>query len=388
MVSVLRVREIESIVQEFAMRASKQGILTVDELGLLSGKTSQPGMEDWPAGGLERVAACPVCESAGRELLYRDLEDRVFFSAPGQWTLYRCRDCGSAYLDPRPNVETIGLAYRNYLTHLSTRSLLNASGLLARARRALGNGYRNYRFGTKDQPASVLGIVFALMFPNLRAIANSAMRNLPRPPRTGGRLLDVGCGNGEFLYRASSLGWDAVGVDIDEASVRTCRDLGLNVRVGSIDVLDHAKEQFDGITLSHVIEHMHAPLEALRSCYCLLKPGGWIWLDTPNLDSSGHTIYKQAWRGLEPPRHLVLFTRDSLCRSLAAMGFSSIEDQLYRPLCQPLFAASQAIASNLNPWNTRRLSGESRKRAIQAERIARTDASSREFATLKAWKTA
>lgn len=371
-----------------AVTGSRPETTPVDESGLLAGEISVPDLEEWPAKGLERVAACPLCGCAERDVLYQDLEDRVFFCAPGKWTLHRCRDCGSAYLDPRPTAETIGLAYRNYLTHLTSGTILAASGLLARVRRALANGYRNHRYGTKDRPASVLGVVVAYMFPQLRLVADSAMRNLSWPPATGGRLLDVGCGNGEFLCRASSLGWEVVGIDIDEAAVATCHGLGLDVHVGGIDMFDPVKEQFDGITLSHVIEHVHDPLRVLQSCHRLLRPGGWVWVETPNLDSCGHRTYHRDWRGLEPPRHLVLFTRDSLYRSLLDAGFFSIEDQPYRRLCKHLFAASDAIAANRNPWNKVRLSRTSGRLAAQAERVAGRTPSAREFVTLRAWKPA
>src|SRR5260370_5279538 len=207
---------------------SRPDIWPVDESGLLSGKVLEAGAKEWPTGGLESVPDCPVCGSREREVLYADLQDRVFFCAPGRWTLWRCLDCSSAYLDPRPTAETIGLAYRNYLTHLTSYSVLKASGLRAWIRRALGNGYRNHRFGTKDRPAAALGVVVALLFPSLRAIANSAMRNLPPLPATGGRLLDVGCGNGEFLYRANSAGWETVGIDFYAAAVATSPTLGLD----------------------------------------------------------------------------------------------------------------------------------------------------------------
>ena len=50
-------------------------------------------------------------------------------------------------------------------------------------------------------------------------------------------------------------------------------------------MIDPAAEQFDAITLSHVIEHVHDPVEVIRACFNLLKSGGYIWLDTPNIAS-------------------------------------------------------------------------------------------------------
>jgi hypothetical protein len=73
--------------------------------------------QEWPANGLEVVDRCPVCGEGEREILHQGLRDQVFYCAPGEWTLYCCRGCCSAYLDPRPTAETIYLAYRKYYTH-------------------------------------------------------------------------------------------------------------------------------------------------------------------------------------------------------------------------------------------------------------------------------
>ena len=105
--------------------------------------------EKWPAHGLEYVNCCPVCCSTERKLLYEGLTDRVFFCAPGEWTLYRCQQCGSAYLDPRPTLDTIGLAYSKYFTHnCDDRGNIQNLSWFRRIRRILANGYLNYRFGT------------------------------------------------------------------------------------------------------------------------------------------------------------------------------------------------------------------------------------------------
>ena len=72
---------------------------------------------------------------------------------------------------------------------------------------------------------------------------------------TSKRLLDLGCGNGDYLFIARSAGWDVVGVDADSKAVSVASEKGIDVRLGNIEILDPSKEQFDVITLSHVIEH-------------------------------------------------------------------------------------------------------------------------------------
>jgi 2-polyprenyl-3-methyl-5-hydroxy-6-metoxy-1,4-benzoquinol methylase len=340
----------------------------------------------WPAEGLERVDRCPACGSAGRTLLHEGLRDRVFFCAPGEWTLYRCQHCGSAYLDPRPTPDTIGLAYRAYFTHTwDRREPMGRLGWFRRSQRVLANGYRNWRFGTAERPASRVGILAAMLLPSQRAAIEAEGRNLPRPA-PGARLLDIGCGNGSFLEVARSAGWQVVGIDPDPKAVDVARSRGLDVRQGGVEVLDAEREHFDGITLSHVIEHVHEPLALLRACYRLLKTGSWIWLETPNLNAQGYRRYGVNWRDLDAPRHLTVFNSVSIRQVLAGAGFENIKDQPYRPLCAPIFLASEAIAQGEDPWRAGILSPKGRNEARNAERRARHEPSVREFITVKAWK--
>ncbi len=343
-------------------------------------------IRQWPVNGLEHVSNCPVCSSDRRELLHQGLKDRVFFCAPGEWTMYRCKECGSAYLDPRPNPETIGLAYSNYFTHnFNSREDLSNLSLGYRIRRILANGYLNHRFGTNYYPDSSLGILAAILFPKKRAVLDRTGRNLPE--NTRGKLLDIGCGDGSFLELAKRSGWEVVGVDPDQEAVKVGLKGGLDVRHGDVSILDPSKEQFDGITMSHVIEHVHDPRSILHSCYQLLKHGGWLWIETPNLGAQGHTRYGANYLHLDPPRHLVLFIRNSLQYILEKAGFQRIEDQPYRPLCRDAFAASEAIAAEQDPKESRKLSLGSSLAVYVAELKAKKDVSVREFITVKAWKT-
>jgi len=342
---------------------------------------------DWPTEGLERVESCPICGSARRSNLYTGLQDKAFRCAPGRWDLYQCQRCESTYLDPRPTVSSIGLAYSNYFTHAK---ILNTDDLnlswAHNIRRRLANGYRNYRFGTNLRPASRLGIVAAMLLPKQRRLIDFEGRYLPAP-KLGMRLLDVGCGNAVFLSLARSLGWDVVGVEPDPKAVEAARSRGIDVRHGGVDILDPEKESFDGITLSHVIEHVHDPVAVLQSCYALLKPGGWIWLETPNIKAQGHEKYGSNWRGLEPPRHLVLFTRASLKLAMEQVGFQEIEDQPYRPLCQIMFTTSDAIANHNNPSTVTDISKDGWREVRAMERKAKFSPELREFITFKASKS-
>jgi 2-polyprenyl-3-methyl-5-hydroxy-6-metoxy-1,4-benzoquinol methylase len=255
---------------------------------------------------------------------------------------------------------------------------------MARLRRRLANGYRNRKFGTRDYPDSALGALVLPLVPTQRAIVDAGMRHLPPLPE-GGRLLDLGCGNGSFLLRARSAGWQTLGVDLDSKAINAAEKLGLDARLGGVETLDPDTEQFDVITMSHVIEHVHDPVEVLTACAALLRRGGLLWLETPNICSAGHSEFGRHWRGLEPPRHLVIFSPEAMTQALEAAGFSDIRVQPYRRLCRETFAASAAIAAGIDPYSGTRPAVPAGLVA-KAERLARADQKRREFITLQARK--
>jgi SAM-dependent methyltransferase len=300
----------------------------------------------WPHDALETVDRCPVCGGGRRAVLYQDLEDRVSFCAPGRWTLYRCGRCDSGYLDPRPTCETIGRAYAGYHTHGAPPEPAGADGMIGRLRRMVRNGYLNARYHVDLKPAPRLGGPVLALLPWLRQ--DRAVRHLPLPER-GSRLLDVGCGNGAFVRHALALGWDAEGLDPDPDAVAAGGGPGARVTTGSLPQTRYPDGAFAAVTLDHTIEHLHAPIDALREVFRLLRPGGSIWIATPNLDSIGHKLFARNWRGLEPPRHLVLFTATALHAALAETGYEQIEQRRSPFVSRWWFTASQRIAAGEDP---------------------------------------
>lgn len=307
---------------------------------------------EWPKEDLEYLQGCPVCNCANRIILFEGLTDSAFGCSDGKWNLWECSGCHNAYLNPRPTPATIHKAYQNYYTHDDDiRVTEDSLGYARILRRKLANGYRNWRFGSSLYPQSKFGVLFAFFFPSLKRALSHKHRYLPKLAK-GSTILDVGFGNGSFLDLAREAGWMPVGVDYDPIVVDKCKVRGHKVLLGGIEVYNGQFELFDAITMSHVIEHVHDPVRALSIAYALLKPGGSLMIDTPNIRGSGAMIFRESWRGLEAPRHLVLFSWESLSRLLGKIGFIEIVAHPRHDVTQGMFAASQAIAEGMLPHNS------------------------------------
>src|SRR5207237_8067181 len=120
--------------------------------------------------------------------------------------------------------------------------------------------------------------------------------------------LEFGCGGVQFMSRRAEAGWNVGGIEPDPKAVQALRARkGFDVRASLADFGEGA-EAFDVVTMSHVIEHVTDPIGTLRSLRRILRPGGLLLITTPNAASLGSRVFGKYWRGLEPPRHLNVFT--------------------------------------------------------------------------------
>jgi SAM-dependent methyltransferase len=180
---------------------------------------------------------------------------------------------------------------------------------------AAGFGYRALTKGTRG---AILGRILS-RFSLLSDIFGGTVMWLPSSLR--GQLLDVGCGGGHFLARMRNLGWQVRGVEPDVEAVRLARGhFDLNVFHGTLADARFPANEFDAVTMNHVIEHALDPVDLLRECRRVLKPGGRLVVVTPNARSLGRHRFGRAWRGWEPPRHLFLFTPKTLRLSAERAG--------------------------------------------------------------------
>ena len=276
----------------------------------------------WEDHELEAVTECAVCGRHDLGPLYRDLK----VHDPEGWSIDRCKGCGTGHLNPRPTPQAIAKAYvGDYAPYVARPARADALGRVARVRRDVEDAYLARRWHYPQLASSSSLALLSIGMPSLRRTADRLVRFAPGSP-VGARLLDIGCATGTYIEMMRDLGWQTRGVEMDAGAVETARRSGLEVRQGTMeDVNPDVDGTFDHVTVGHVIEHVHRPVDALHAAYRVLRPGGRLWIGTPNLASAASRLFRSRWRALEPPRHLVLFTPGSLALALRKAGFSEVQ---------------------------------------------------------------
>jgi len=125
-----------------------------------------------------------------------------------------------------------------------------------------------------------------------------------------GSLLDVGSGYGFFLKEVQSAGWRAIGIESSPREVRYSTD-ELHVEVLDSDVhtalAKLPSSSFDAVTFWHVLEHVEQPRTVLEESKRLLRPGGLLVVNSPNLDSAAFRVLRARWSWIYVPGHLQYF---------------------------------------------------------------------------------
>ena len=255
----------------------------------------------WPAEELEHIERCLYCDSNERTLAYKDVRDWSFYCAPGKWVYWECKECESLYLSPRPTEASIGKAYGSYYTHNS-----NALSYLQQLKVKVRNEYFSHKFEVNlsprlHLPKSFGNVLKVLKFFITQPFELELLATLPK-----GKLLDVGCGSGHMLKLAQQLGWEVTGIEIDPKAVAVARAQGLNVVQGDYRKLESFLNGFDCIVCSHVLEHIHNPIELLKLLENAINKNGVLLLSAPNAKSHMRKYFGENWRGLEAPRHVTI----------------------------------------------------------------------------------
>ena len=232
------------------------------------------------------VELCPLCHS-------HSFAPR--FSNEGM-SVVRCGGCGLVMSDPQPDDDTLERIYTETYFIGSDRDDLDVqTGFLKRGTARL-------------QLAEIIAYV---------------EDRGPGPTRP--RVLEVGCGNGDFLMEARDAGFDIQGVDVSESAVAIAnRILGEGTaRAGRLEDLNIAEGSLDIVVLADVIEHVRDPAHLMNRVRRILKPGGVVFVATPSLDSLSARLMGRFWVEYKL-EHLFYFDQRTISRLLVQAGFGNI----------------------------------------------------------------
>ena len=245
---------------------------------------------------------CPVCSSS-RGKYFTSAFDRVLNRPEQMWTIHRCLDCGFGWTEPALRDEEIKQHYPS--TYLGdTRRTLDEflSGRLQQSR------------SWKKEVEKV---------------------DLVQRFVSSGRILDVGCGDGKFLWALDSQQWDRTGVEFSEETVRLVNEKIDDVKLfeGDIFSAELKEGSFDVVTFWHVLEHLPRPQEVLERVRRLLSPGGWIFISLPNFNSVQARLFRRYWYAFDDvPRHLYHFAPRPLEILLREMDFQEPQHLFFSPI--------------------------------------------------------
>lgn len=238
------------------------------------------------------TVACALC---GRQ------NDRLILQTPDReyglgeiFYVVQCQDCGLVYVNPRPTEAELPTYYpTTYYVYAGAHGHQQTA---SQARAA-----REYYSGRLKQLAC-----------NLPAVSP-------------GRLLDVGCGDGHFLFLMQEQGWDAIGVEISERTAQFASNkYGLSILPGQLGDARLPGRCLDLVTFWHSLEHVPDPRLALLETHRILRKDGYVVVQVPNIATILFRVFGRYYSMLQVPRHLYHFGPRTLQTMLSLTGFQVV----------------------------------------------------------------
>jgi len=237
---------------------------------------------------------CKICESSNIAKIFSsgNTHGRHVLEDLSRFDVYRCRECGIVFLGGI----TVNSEYfsRYYLPDY-------------------------YGSGVSGSLANRVLELFGKIIINLKESEILRYFNLKNKAKL--KILDIGCGSGEFLSNISSNIFEKYGLEINPSGYSECRRKQLEVFNIDLNEARFGSDSFDVITMWHVLEHSDKPGDLLQEARRILKSNGILIIATPNIDSLGFRYGGKNWFHLDSPRHLILYNRDSLGFIVGKAGF-------------------------------------------------------------------
>jgi SAM-dependent methyltransferase len=234
---------------------------------------------------MREISGCPVCDAPTSGATVCFTTDRTYEGKPFPSRIVRCR-CGHCFLNPSPEDGEL-LSFYDDDYHCFTTSPNEAE--------RIGQWIEQRRRGDRFNHVPIV---------------------------VGGRFLDVGCGSGDMVAAMAHLGMDSEGVEPSRYAATKATDAGFKVTCSLLHDAVFPDASFDAVSMFHVLEHTLQPIEVLRECRRILKPGGELVIGVPNFDSLVFALVGKGWVGLQLPSHVQHFTPNSLHAAAVRAGLT------------------------------------------------------------------
>jgi len=251
---------------------------------------------------------CDICNGNGADIFYKlqspDFPEELF-------SLMKCKECGLLFINPRPGKEKIKkyypdkeyYAYSQAENELQTQDKNKIEKLIDSLRRITVNEY----YANKEN----LPVFIKLKTKFLAFFGKHRFGSAPRKLKVGS-ILDIGCGDGQFLSSLKELGWKVKGVEVNSYATKKARQRDLDVYNKNMLDINFEKERFNVVRLWSVLEHLHQPSRTLRKINQILEEDGFLIIQVPNFGSAARKIFKKKWSAFDAPRHLYSFNQKTL----------------------------------------------------------------------------
>lgn len=229
---------------------------------------------------------CPICES---EAIADIMPIKDHSISKQEFALAQCSDCGFLFTNYVPVEEEIGPYYQSedYISHSDTQKGLTS---------------KLYHWARKKMLKRKYKLVKGL--------------------NTGKKLLDVGAGTGYFPHEMKTNGYSVVGVEVDDNARNYAKEkFDLTIYPSLNEAFQAESENFDTITMWHVLEHVYDLHGYLQKFHHRLNTNGAVVIAVPNADSLDGQHYKDKWAAYDVPRHLWHFTPRTLAKLAELNGF-------------------------------------------------------------------
>jgi SAM-dependent methyltransferase len=275
---------------------------------------------------------CPVCEGVEFHPLF-SATDRLYHTTAEPFQVVECAQCRLMQLSPQPTPAELDRYYP-----------------------------KHYWFTPEDSTTGRMEQIYRRFV--LRDHVRFVERAL-RESEESGPVLDVGCGGGLFLRLLRDRGFGVMGLDSSVEAARVAWTANhVPVTCGALSQAPFPPQSCAGITMFHVIEHLHDPRCYLKAAHDLLRPDGRLIVQAPNAGCWQFLLLGASWNGVDVPRHLYDFRPADLDRLLDACGFEVLRRKYFSLRDNPAGLAT-SLAPGLEPVARRVLNA----RESSAERL-------------------